>query len=305
MLGSHPGIAIPYESHLYNRVYPLVRRAGMPADPQGIACLVKELLRTQYIREWTPPPTLEATLAALERPDFHGIVDAILRSWAAGQGKRRWGEKTPQHTLWWRTIRAGFPDLQVIHLVRDGRDVALSYRAAPFGPTHVYHLARRWVHYLDTAAEAEAALGSGAFLTVRYEDLLREPEAVLRRVCDHLGEEFAAEMLSFHRDPVAYPTDPRNEDNLRRPVLTDNAEKWRKAMSDRDVRIFEALAGSALEHQGYTRAKPGAAISPTERLSCLLLESPPRRALSLLRNRQGHEHALEVLRLRLALRYRC
>ena len=305
MLGSHPGIAIPYESHLYNRVYPLVRRAGMPADAQGIACLVKELLRTQYIREWTPPPTLEATLAALERPDFHGIVDAILRSWAAGQGKRRWGEKTPQHTLWWRTIRAGFPDLQVIHLVRDGRDVALSYRAAPFGPTHVYHLARRWVRYLDTAAEAEGALGSGAFLTVRYEDLLREPEAVLRRVCDYLGEEFTAEMLSFHRDPVAYPTDPRNEDNLRRPVLTDNAEKWRKAMSDRDVRIFEALAGSALEDQGYTRAKPDAAISPTERLSCLLLESPPRRALSLLRNRQGHEHALEVLRLRLALRYRC
>jgi hypothetical protein len=305
MLGSHPSIAIPYESHLYNRLYPLVRRAGIPADREGLACLVKELLRTQYIREWSPPPTLEGTLAALQRRDFHGIVGAILRSWTADQGKRRWGEKTPQHTLWWRTIRAGFPDMQVIHLIRDGRDVALSYRAAPFGPTHVYHLARRWVQYLEAAAEAEAALGSRAFLSVRYEDLLQEPEAVLRRVCGFLGEEFSPEMLSFHRDPVAYPTDPRNEDNLRRPVLTDNAGKWRKAMSDRDVRIFETLAGGALEQQGYPRAQPGAVISRTEELSCRFLESPPRRALSMLRNRQGHQHALEILRLRLTLRYRC
>ena len=305
MLGTHPRLAIPYESHLYNRIYPLVRRRGVPQDPEGRRCLVREILRSQYLRDWSPPPELEATLAAVRRDDFHGLVDAIMRSWAAGQGKARWGEKTPQHTLWWRTIRAGFPDLQVIHLVRDGRDVALSYRAAPFGPTHVYHLARRWVHYLGTAAEAGAALGADAFLTVRYEDLLEHPDAELRRVCGFLGESFAPEMLSFHREPVAYPTDPHNEDNLRRPVMTGNAGKWRTAMAAREVRIFEALAGTALEQHGYARAHPEARISRLEQLSCRVIESPPRRLLSLLRNRQGHRQALETVRLRLLMRYRC
>ena len=115
----------------------------------------------------------------------------------------------------------------------------------------------------------------------------------------------APEMLSFHREPIAYPTDPHNEDNLRRPVLTGNAGKWRTAMAAREVRIFEALAGTALEQHGYPRAQPEATISRLEQWSCRAIESPPRRLLSLLRNRQGHRQVLETVRLRLLMRYRC
>lgn len=305
MLGTHSSLAIPYESHLYNRVYPLVRRHGFPAGREGLACLVGEILRTDYIRQWSPPPGLEETLAAVTRDGFHGVVEGVLRAWTAARGKTRWGEKTPQHTLWWRTILEGFPDLQVIHLIRDGRDVALSYRAAHFGPKHVYPLARRWAEYLEVAAEARAAIGPAGFLDLRYEDLLREPERELRRVCGFLGEAFQPAMLDFYRDPVAYPTDAHNEGNLRRPVLSNNAEKWRTGMTGRELRIFEALAGPWLERLGYERARPGARVSRLEALSCRLLEHPPRRAAAMVRNRQGRRLALERLRLELRLRRGC
>ncbi len=297
MLNAHPNIAIPYESHLYNRVHAFVHPAVDLADERVRRRLVAEILKTDYISQWDPAPSLSDTMAAISRPNFHGVVEGLLRAWTAGQGKSHWGEKTPQHTLHWRTILQGFPDMRVIHIVRDGRDVALSYRAAHFGPKHAFHLAGRWLRYLSAAEDAGAALGEAAFLVVRYEDLLDHPEAVLERVCAFLAETYTSQMLTYYRAPAAYPTDPRNDANLHRPILGGNVQKWRAAMSARDRRIFEALAGEALARYDYPPSVPEPRISTWEAISCRYLEDPPRRALSMLTNRQGFRLARESLRL--------
>jgi len=304
MLDTHPDIAIPYESHLYNRVYPVVRRHCPDlSHPRTRARLVRELLRADPLTLWTPRPSAADTVAAITRDDFHGIVEGLMRAWTRNQGKSRWGEKTPQHTLCWRAIREGFPDLQVINLIRDGRDVALSHKAARFGPKHAYHLAGRWVQYLSAAEEAESALGVGAFLSVRYEDLVAEPETELRRICVFLKEDYSPAMLAFHRGDTAYPTDQRNMDNLRRPLLAGNTEKWRRQMTARDLRIFEALAGGQLDRYGYPRAMREPRLAAWEALSCRYIEHPPRRALAMLTNRQGYRFALQRFRLNTRIRF--
>src|SRR5688572_3092406 len=154
MMGMHPRLAIPRESHLYNSIYPAVRRHGNLDYAATRIRVVREILRTEHIRTWVPAPSLAKTLEAITQVGFHGIVDGIMRAWATAQGKPRWGEKTPQHTLCWRTILPAFSGARVIHLIRDGRDVALSYKKAFFGPKHVYPLARRWEQYLTAAEEA-------------------------------------------------------------------------------------------------------------------------------------------------------
>jgi hypothetical protein len=301
MLGMHPNLAIPNESHLYSSIYPIVERYGDLSHPSTRARLVAEILRTDHIGRWRPAPSESETLQAITRHDFHGIVDGLLRAWASSQGKSRWGEKTPQHTLYWRTILPEFPRVQVIHLIRDGRDVALSYKKAFFGPKHVYPLARRWQQYLAAAEEARAFLGDKAFLQVRYEDLLAAPKEELQRICKFLGEEFAPIMLAYHQEQNAPYRDPRNAANLRRPIMSDNAGKWRSLMTSRELRIFEALAGASLERYGYARALSQPRISQWESLSCRYLEHPPRRLSAMLKNRQAHRFVLEKLRLRLIL----
>lgn len=301
MLGTHPNLAIPQESHLYDNIYPIVQRHGDLSHEPTRAWVVSEILRTVFIKNWRPAPTLSETLGAITRPDFHGLVDGLLRSWASKQGKSRWGEKTPQHTLCWRNILAGFDDMQVIHVVRDGRDVMLSYRSAYFGPKHVYPLALRWQQYLAAAEEARMTLGEGAFLQVRYEDLVVAPEEELRRICSFLGEEFTPAMLAFHKEDRGPRSERRNAQNLRRPIMSDNTAKWRTQMTQRELRIFEALAGSSLERYGYETAVVGPAISRWESLSCRYLEHPPRRLSSVLRNTRAHRLALEKLKLRLLL----
>ncbi len=301
MLGTHPNLAIPGESHLYNSIYPIVERYGALSHPATRARLVAEILRTEHIGRWRPAPSESETLGAITQHDFHGIVDGLLRAWASSQGKSRWGEKTPQHTLCWRTILPGFARVQVIHLIRDGRDVALSYKKAFFGPKHVYPLACRWQQYLAAAEEARAFLGDKAFLQVRYEDLLAAPKEELQRICEFLGEEFAPVMLAYHRQQNASHLDQRNANNLRRPIISDNTGRWRSHMTGRELRIFEALAGASLERYGYARALNQPRISRWESLSCRYLEHPPRRLLAMLRNRQAGRLALERLRLRLCL----
>lgn len=301
MLGTHPRLAIPYESHLYDSIYPIVQRYSDPCRQSVRTRLVSEILRSEHIRRWTPLPSLPETLEAIHRDDFHGIVEGVMRAWAQSQGKARWGEKTPQHTLCWRTISAGFPGLQVIHLIRDGRDVALSYKTAFFGPKHVYSLARRWLEYLSAAEEARASLGDQAFLQVRYEDLVSDPEQELRRICSFLGEEFAPSMLASYQDKRTYHADQRNARNLRLPVMSHNSGKWRTEMTAREVRIFEALAGASLVRYAYPRALSEPHISSWEALSCRYLEHPPRRVSALLKNPQGRRLALQSLRLHICL----
>jgi hypothetical protein len=301
MLGAHSNLAIPYESHLYNNVYPAVLRHADLALATTRARLVTEILRTEHIQMWAPPPRSADVLSAITRYDFHGIVEGLLSSWAAAEGKPRWGEKTPQHTLCWRRILPAFPGAQVINVVRDGRDVALSYKRAFFGPKHVYPLAERWKQYLESAEEARAFLGEEAYLQVRYEDLLASPEQELRRICSFLKEDFDPAMLTYYESQPVGRREPRNACNLCLPVISSNVSKWRTEMSRRELRIFEALAGSALEQYGYTRALGQARVSPLESLACQYLEHPTCRAPAILANRQGQRLVMQKLRLNVCL----
>jgi hypothetical protein len=301
MLGSHPHLAVPRESHLYNGIYPIVRRFQNMGSSATRDRLVAEILRTEHIRRWNPAPSLARTLAAIQHAGFHGIVQGLMSAWAQDQGKQRWGEKTPQHTLCWRHILEGFPELQLIHLVRDGRDVALSYKRTSFGPRHVYALALRWKQYLLAAEAARSQLGEKAFLQVRYEDLLSDPARELRRMCAFLGEGFAPSMLRFYEDRRCFHAESQNARNLRRPVLSDNTGKWRSGLSARETRIFESLAGEFLERYGYDRSLDEPQLSTWETFSCRYVEHPPRRIAALLSNREGHRLAMQ--RLRLALLY--
>lgn len=305
MIDAHPRIAIPYESHLYNTFYPWLRYYGDLSRRPAQERLLRDIFNTDVFRDWDPQPDLERTLTAIRRPDFHGVVDAILRTWAQGRGKARWGEKTPGHAFWWPQLLQGFPNLQLVHIVRDGRDVAVSWKRARFGPKHTLLLARQWQEYLQVIESFRAALPQDAFFQVRYEDLLADPEGVLRRLCRFLGEDYSPQMLAFYKGAADYRTDRSNLENLKKPLLAQNRDKWRKQMSARELRLFEAVAGRTLERYGYERALPQARLYPLEAFACRWIEHPPLKAWAMLKNTKGQIDAWRrtciYLRLRLRL----
>jgi hypothetical protein len=189
------------------------------------------------------------------------------------------------------------PNVPVLHIVRDGRDVALSLIDAQFGPKTVYAAAKRWRQYLRAIAAIKGSLPKRQLHEIRYEDLLRRPEEVLRGVCEFLGESYSPQLLEFHKDATAYNAYGAEHRNLRNPLMPQNVARWRREMSPAEVGVFESVAARKLVDYGYVLTTPAAPLSELERYY-LGIAGLPAKALALLRNRVGHAEELHLMKVR-------
>ncbi len=192
-----------------------------------------------------------------ERPTFAEAIQAIYRLYAESQGKSRFGDKTPLYLQHLDVLERAFPGARYVHIVRDGRDAAVSLLAMTRKPR--FNLARpRGVGDFAVAwqREVRAAQEFGRthpYHEVRYEDLVDQPEARLREVCAFLELEYEPGMLEYHRreDPSLYADHPR----LAEPPVRDT-RSWRRELRPADAELFEAIAGDLLSELGYERAHP-------------------------------------------------
>lgn len=305
IINAHPGIAVPFESQLYNTFYPWLKYYGDLKKEENRSRLVRDILKTASLKCWTPVPDYQDTLNSIVRYDFHGVIDALISTWAKTHGKERWGEKSPWHIIYWKEILEGFPNAKFVHIVRDGRDASISWKKSRMGPKHYYHLAKRWVRYINAVDELRHHLPEDQYFELRYEDLLTDPEIIVRNLCIFLKEEYSDCMLSFYNDKTDYPTDKQNLTNLAMPLIKNNTEKWRNLLSEKEKRIMEAVAGQKLQLYGYPLVCNSPKLTPLEKILFKYIEHPPRRLLSMIKNHQGHKEAFGLMiiyaRLRLGL----
>lgn len=250
MLDAHSQLAIPSESYFIPQLWD---RHG--AHPRREA-FVDDLRRLERIREWgVDPEEVRARLS--ERPSFAEAVQAIYAIYAESRGKPRFGEKTPLYMQHLDVLARAFPGARYVHIVRDGRDAALSLLAMARRPR--FNLSRpRGIGDFACAwrREVRAAQRFGRdhpYLELRYEELVAEPEARLREVCAFLNLEYEPEMLEYHRrqDPALSADHPR----LAQPPVRD-VRSWRREFPPEDSELFEAIAGDLLTELGYERAHP-------------------------------------------------
>jgi hypothetical protein len=301
MLNKHPRIAVPYESHLFNTFYPWLKYYGDLTNPRNRERLVNDILSTDVLQDWSPQVDLRKVLSLIRVHNFGGIVDAILQSWAESLNKSRWGEKTPKHLFYWREIHEYFPKAKFIHIVRDGRDVSISWIKARFGPKTIYSAAKQWDSYLKVIEGFRNSICSQTFYEIHYEDLLENPEKILSEICNFLGETFDSKMLEFYKEQTSYRTDETNLRNLSKPLLRDNKQKWRTYMTFDDLRVFEAVAQKTLVRCGYEAAIENPTLSKSEVVYRRFVESPSRKLIAMAKNRKGHVDAFVRLKLMLRL----
>jgi hypothetical protein len=161
-----------------------------------------------------------------------------------------------------------FPDAIWVHLVRDGRDAALSFLELPEGfsgktwalPRTPAQFAARWRTEILSARRLGSHVG-GRYLELRYEDLVTEPERELRRVCEHASLAWEPAMLE-HADVPEVSSMPEHR-NIAQPP-TPGLRDWRSQMSREDALAFEQVAGDVLRSGGYELLEPSAEY-PTAR----------------------------------------
>lgn len=244
-------------------------------------------------------------MSHFRQESFHGAFRATMVAWIENEKKRRWGEKTPHNILFWRDIAKNIPASKFIHIVRDGRDVALSWKKVRFGPEHFYKLANLWRSYIREVEKMKSILKSSRVLEVKYEKILAKPKVEIKNMCRFLGEEFSSNMLKFYNKKEKYPTDKRNEKNLSRPLLRSNMNKWKTQVGSRNLRIFEAVAGEMLKRYGYELSQQDPSISQREIWQIKYVEHPVTRLFGMLKDVQGMREATRSLPLYLRLAAEC
>jgi hypothetical protein len=254
ILDDLPGLSLPTgESHF---IVPLYRnQAAYPdvATPDGMRRLLQtlhdfnaEFLDTDLHGVKFDVETLAQAFLAEGRASVRDVITGIFEHNARGMGKTRWGDKTPYYALHLDKLTEWWPDAKIIHLVRDGRDVALSLfgRKHDFSAYNVYYAAQYWQKYVDVCREQGRRLPPGQYLEIRYEDVLNDKDAAMRTVCDFIGE----------RHPDDTPRRETELDEASRQLKTvnkDNQEKWRRALNTWQIRVFESEAGATLRQSGY------------------------------------------------------
>ncbi len=144
------------------------------------------------------PAALRERGAELEGSDAGAVLRAFYSLYAERQRKPRWGDKTPAYVRAMRPIAAALPEARFIHLIRDGRDVALSRRRRGMGEGKpMAETANLWRRRIESA-RADARRLRGRYVELRYEDLVAAPESHLRELCELCELEFDAAMLSHH-----------------------------------------------------------------------------------------------------------
>lgn len=254
MLDSHPLLAITREAEF---IAPMAmkRSAYERRDGFEIEKFAKELSATKASRvlSMTSSELLDALLRA--RPStYPEAVHGIYSAYAASRGKTIYGDKTPKYVLSIELLAKTFPDSRFIHLVRDGRDVALSFMNFATGPRTIPEAAAHWRKLVKAGQIAGEGLGSTRYYEVRFEHLVRDPQHELSAICEFLGIGFSHQMLEYHRRPRAeLASNPTKA--VDRPPATDT-RNWRTDMSPIDRTHFEAIAGDLLGRLGYERSSP-------------------------------------------------
>jgi hypothetical protein len=251
MMNAHPRIAVPFESDFIPRIYYNLGQYGDLSQSNNISRLLDQIAENSFVKRGA----LIADKAAILRRQpntYPDLIRTIYSMYADARGKTRWGDKDPSYTTEIDVLQELFPDCRVIHIVRDGRGVALSSRGIDWGSKHLPTVARSWQWQVTLAHKMGGMLGE-RFLEIHYEDLVRQPEATLRSVCRFLGEEFSRDMLHYDRSAEEeMPSDALKYHNT--SVSQPDPEKvdmWKREMTRADRILFEQLVGNTLAEFGY------------------------------------------------------
>jgi hypothetical protein len=255
---------VPPETHFLPE---LIEVAGSgKASPEAVLATITSQ------REWGDFGLTEEGLLtrfrALDPLTAGDALRAFYEAYAQRVGKPRWGEKTPIYVKSMRKIESALPEARFVHVIRDGRDVALSIRDRATKDHPIDRIADRWVRRITRAREQAKRLSH--YKEIRYESLILDTEATLREVLDFYELPWDDAVLDYHQHSAQRLEEMKRElpDDGKRTTLSvelrmktharttekpdpRRVSRWRESMDRADRELFESIAGPLLVELGY------------------------------------------------------
>jgi hypothetical protein len=265
MLDAHPAIAIAPETFFVRRFAERRKHYGKLGDPRHRAKLLRDLVATpEFVEMGLDSREFSAVMeaAATDRLEYGDVFALWLDAYRARRGRLLVGEKTPNHLLAMPRLEEWFPNARFVHIVRDPRAVAESWRNVPWTNGSLEADTEVWRRYLETARRAPPR--RAPLCEVRYESLVSDPEFEARRLCAALGIDFAPEMMRFH-EAVPHALNAEREPwkaEALKPLQNEGTDRWRERLTAAEIARIEAVAWFEMRRLRYAAETSLAILAP-------------------------------------------
>jgi hypothetical protein len=180
------------------------------------------------------------------------------------------GDKDARAIDYLSRLKGCCPNVKVLHIVRDPRDVMVSRRKAEWssGRTLIREVVTCVAQY-QASRTAEELFGMENYFEVKYEDLIADPEGTLRGICDFMDLPYDGKMVTSYRQVASRLVDDSEKawkGNVSQPILKDNSGKWIGELRASEVRLIESFCSEVFERHSYSYAATTAAERGTARV---------------------------------------
>ena len=237
-------------------------------SPEFLDQFVTDVLSSKKFETWNVEhKELLDFIAEVQPATYSEAASLVYHYHARKRGKQPtyWGDKNNYYIKHLEELIGLYPHARFIHLVRDGRDVACSYKnlkqltsGSDYFPNltdNIGEIAAEWAENNDAIADFLQAEASANSLLVKYEDLIVSPEETSKTICEFLGVPFDKTMLEYDRlnrqnnlEPAA--TLDWKMNTLNKPDKT-RIGRYARLLSKGEINTFNRRAAGTLERYGY------------------------------------------------------
>ncbi|MEQ9671213.1 sulfotransferase family protein [Coleofasciculus sp. G2-EDA-02] len=261
LLNGSNQIHIPPESDFITRAYPFYHDKQHFSD-EDYRKIIKLFINTSEDNGWEMTEDYLLTCLKEQSPQtFTDINSTIYNAYLkhVGLDSQQWGIKRPVLIAGIDRIIRTFPEAKIVHVVRDGRDVALSYKeihqksAVKFGPQGVVTNSLYWIDGLRRIQDIN--VNELNFYELRYEDLLSDPAAELKKLCAFLKIDYEKFVTDESDATTSKNTSLKTKSKLFIRKISEikptNTNKYLRKMPRFERFIYELIAAPYLIKYHY------------------------------------------------------
>ncbi|WP_173179998.1 sulfotransferase family protein [Desulfosarcina ovata] len=249
-LNNHPDI---YIHKVESRVIPYyaqkIDQYGDLGGEKVFRALVNEFSNNYAFRAVNHSKSLDIPYdyRSIKQPTLATAIQLTFSYFAQIEDKVRWGDHSPKYALFIPEILDLFPKAKFIHIYRDGRDCAQSFRNR--FRQNIYRAIQEWKTMINKARTDGARAGDTHYHEIRYESLTNDPTRYMKAICSFLDVPYNKRVLDS-RMPMFKEKNGQSS-GQGQGTLVQNYGKWRKVFTPREIRKLEGIAGMTLRNMGY------------------------------------------------------
>lgn len=190
---------------------------------------------------------IDEQITVCQPENYADLCGVVYASYGVSIGKKFsvWGDKNNFYINHMGDLLGLYGEARFLHIVRDGRDVACSYREvmakksnSPYAPklnTDISNIAMEWFSNVMKVDSFINMMPRNQVMTVRYEDLVMHSSETARSMCEWLGLPFENEILNFHQQ--------NREKNLEPELTMDWKQRTMQPISDETIGRYKSILG--------------------------------------------------------------